>query len=93
MRKAKLLLLVLALGLALVFPWSCTYGKDVPRVDSDTLKSWLTDPQVIILDVRRPSDWQSSDKKIKGAVRQEPQEVKTWAASLPKDKKTVLYCA
>ena len=57
------------------------------------MKSWLSDPQVIILDVRQPKDWQSSDKKIKGAVRQDPKEVKTWAASLPKEKKIVLYCA
>ena len=57
------------------------------------MKSWLADPQVVILDVRAPDDWQGSDKKIKGAVRQDPKEVKTWAASLPKEKKIVLYCA
>lgn len=93
MKKAKLLALVMALGLALVFPWSCASGKDVPRVDQETLKGWLSDPQVVLLDVRAPSDWESSDKKIKGAVRQDPKDVKTWAASLPKDKKIVLYCA
>ena len=32
-----------------------------------------------------------SDKKIKGAVRQDPDEVKTWAANLPKDKKIIPY--
>jgi rhodanese-related sulfurtransferase len=93
MRKAKVWALMMVLGLALVFPWSCTYGKDAPRIDPDTLKSWLADPQVIILDVRRPRDWQSSDKKIKGAVRQEPEDVKVWAATLPKDKRIILYCA
>ena len=41
----------------------------------------------------RPKIGNVSDKKIKGAVRQDPNEVKTWAASLPKDKKIVLYCA
>ncbi len=93
MQQAKVWAMVLALTLMLAFPWSCASGKDVPRVAPETLKSWLTDPKVILLDVRKPSDWQSSDKKIQGAVRQEPQEVKTWAASLPKDKKIVLYCA
>ena len=68
-------------------------APEAPRVDKETLKSWLSDPQVVILDVRAASDWQGSDKKIKGAVRQDPKEIKTWAASLPKEKKIVLYCA
>lgn len=93
MRQARLWALVMAVGLALVIPWSCASGKDAPRVDPDTLKSWLADPQVIILDVRQPKDYESSDKKIKGAVRQEPKDVQVWAATLPKDKKIVLYCA
>jgi rhodanese-related sulfurtransferase len=93
MQKVKLWAMVMVLGLLLAVPWSCAWGKEAPIVDPETLKSWLTDPQVIILDVRQPRDWQSSDKKIQGAVRQEPEEVKTWAASLPKDKKIVLYCA
>jgi rhodanese-related sulfurtransferase len=65
----------------------------VPRVGKDTLKSWLGDPNVLLIDVRADNDWQSSDKKIKGAVRQDPKQTKTWAAGLPKDKKIVLYCA
>ena len=93
MNKAKLWTMVLAVTLLLAFPLSCAVGQDVPRLDKDTLKGWLSDPQVIVLDVRQPQDWQASDKKVKGAVRQEPNEVKTWAAGLPKDKKIVLYCA
>ncbi len=92
MKKATLWAMALA-ALLLGFSWSSASGQEVARVDPQTLKSWLTDPQVIILDVRQPGDWQSSDKKIKGAVRQEPNEVRTWAASLPKDIKIVLYCA
>ncbi len=93
MQKARLWAMVLAVGLMLAFTWSGAVGQKVPRLDKETLKSWLSDPQVIILDVRQPKDWDDSDKKIKGAVRQEPNEVKTWAATLPKDKKIVLYCA
>ena len=89
MRKVLLLVLVLAVSLSLTTP--CVAGKEAPKVDKDTLKSWLADPQVLIIDVRAGSSWEKSDKKIKGAVRQDPQKVKTWAASLPKDKKIVLY--
>jgi hypothetical protein len=93
MRTVKLWAMLMAVSLILVFPWSCTAGKDVPRLDQKTLKSWLSDPQVVILDVRKPKHWNASGKKIKGALRQDPQDVKAWAASLPKDKKIVLYCA
>ena len=68
-------------------------GKDVPRVDKDTLKSWLGDPNLLLIDVRLGGDWQGSDRKIKGAERRDPQKVKDWAGTLPKGKKIVLYCA
>ena len=90
MQTGKLWAMRLAVGLILVISWSCA-GKDLPLMDKETVKSWLSDPQVLILDVRAPKDWNVSDKKIKGAVRQDPYEVKTWAANLPKDKKIVLY--
>ena len=92
MKKARLWAMVLAVGLMLAFTCSCV-TENAPRLDKETLKSWLSDPKVIILDVRAPGDWDDSNKKIKGAVRQDPKEVKTWAATLPKDKKIVLYCA
>jgi rhodanese-related sulfurtransferase len=90
MQKLRLWAMRLAVGLILVIAWSCA-GRDLPLVDKETLKSWLSDPQVLILDVRAPKDWNVSDKKIKGAVRRDPDAVKTWAVNLPKDKKIVLY--
>jgi 3-mercaptopyruvate sulfurtransferase SseA len=93
MRKTRLWATVLALALMLAFPCACSSHENVPRLDKESLKGWLSDPQVIILDVRAPKDWEGSDQKIPGAVRQDPKEVKTWAASLPKDEKIVLYCA
>jgi rhodanese-related sulfurtransferase len=84
---------MLTVCLMLAFTWSCASGKDAPRLDKETLKTWLSDPKVMIVDVRSADDWKGSDKKIKGAVRQDPKESKTWAPTLPKDKKIVLYCA
>jgi 3-mercaptopyruvate sulfurtransferase SseA len=89
-------LVVLALAVFLVWEsWRVAYGadKDVPRVERETLKGWLGDPNLVLIDVRAAKDWQESDKKIKGAVRQDPEKTKTWAAGLPKEKKIVLYCA
>jgi 3-mercaptopyruvate sulfurtransferase SseA len=93
MQKAKLWTLTLAAGLLLVFLWGCGGGENAPRLERNTLKSWLSDPQVIIIDVRAPQDWDGSKKKIKGAQRRDLKEIKTWAATLPKNKKIVFYCA
>ena len=93
MQKTRSWTIAILVSLMLAFSWACTAAQEAPRVDKETLKTWLADPQVVILDVRATDDWQGSDKKIKGAVRQDPKAVQTWAASLPKDKKIVLYCA
>ena len=93
MQKTRLWAMVIVASLLLAFSGACAFGTEAPRVDKETLKSWLSDPQVVIVDVRTAKDWQGSQAKIKGAIRQDPKEVQTWAASLPKEKKIVLYCA
>jgi hypothetical protein len=93
MQKTKLWAMVIMVSLMLAFSWACSSAAEAPRVDKETVKGWLGNPQVIIVDVRAGNDWQDSKTKIKGAVRQDPKAVQTWAASLPKDKKIVLYCA
>jgi hypothetical protein len=90
-RKTKFWAKALAVSLILAFTWSCGSGEKAPLLDKTIIKSWLSDREVIILDVRAPKDWNVSDKKIQGAVRQDPDEVKTWVATLPKKKKIVLY--
>jgi len=86
-------LLVIAVSLMMAISWPLACAQEAPRLDKGTLKSWLGNPGVMIIDVRQPNDWQASDKKIQGAVREDPQAVDAWAANLPKDKKIVLYCA
>jgi hypothetical protein len=93
MRKIELWAGVIALCLMVLLPLTGARGAKAPRLDLPTLKGWLSDPQVIVLDVRDPQDWQSSSKKILGAMREDPYDVKTWAPLLPRGKKIVLYCA
>jgi rhodanese-related sulfurtransferase len=93
MRPRRLWLLVLMFSLLMASSWSCATAQEAPRVDKETLKSWLGNPEVMIIDVRQPRDWQGSDKKIKGTVREDPHAVNVWAATLPKNKKIVLYCS
>jgi rhodanese-related sulfurtransferase len=92
MRKGLLLALV---GVLLLLPLGAALAakQEVKHIDVETLKGMLGDPQVMIIDVRAPSSWADSDKKIKGAVRQDPGKVPTWAKTLPKDQKIVLYCS
>jgi rhodanese-related sulfurtransferase len=68
-------------------------AEDAPRITKEEVKALLGDPGVIILDARTGSSWNSSDKKIKGAVRVDPDNVASWAGSIPRDKKIVVYCS
>ena len=89
MRKILFLLLVVTVSLSLAAP--CLAGTETLRVDKETLKSWLDDPRVLIIDVRAGNSWVQSKKKIQGAIRKDPQNVGNWAPTLPTDKKIVLY--
>ncbi len=65
---------------------------DVPRISKETLKSELGNPRLVVIDVRTMGDWQSSQWKIQGAVREDPGDVETWQNKYAKDSKIVLYC-
>lgn len=64
-----------------------------PKITAEELKAKLDDPDVIILDVRRAGHWKASDRKIAGAVREDPKDVKNWSLRYPHDATLVLYCA
>ena len=83
------LLIFLVVGILATVAWSA----DVPRMKKDELKAMLDNPDLVIFDVRAQSDWKGDDSKIKGAVREDPESVKSWAEKYSKDKTFVLYCA
>ena len=72
---------------------SLSAAKDVPTITKEELKAQLDSSDVIILDARLGKDWKSSEFKIKGAMRANPNEFDKWAATYPKDKTLILYCA
>jgi rhodanese-related sulfurtransferase len=78
---------------AVVVPIATALAADVPRITKEQLKSKLADRDIVILDVRRSGDWKASPSKVKGAVREDPADVDSWAAKYPKEKTVVLYCA
>jgi hypothetical protein len=60
-------------------------------ISKEELKDRLDDPNLIILDVRRPQDWKKSGIKIKGAVQENPYNFKRWYSRYPKTKTIILY--
>jgi hypothetical protein len=83
------LLIFLMVGMLATF----VEAAGVPRMTKDELKAMLDNPDLVILDVRAKKDWTDSDSKIKGAVREDPESVKSWSGKYTKDKTFVLYCA
>jgi hypothetical protein len=68
-------------------------AADAPRMSKDELKSRLGDKGTVIIDVRVGTDWVMSGAKIKGAIREDPVGVASWAKKYPKQNTIVLYCA
>jgi rhodanese-like protein len=68
-------------------------GDDAPRIGKDDAKAMLGKAGTTIIDVRTLSDWKESTLKIKGAVREDPTAVESWASHYPKDRTLILYCA
>jgi hypothetical protein len=67
--------------------------QTVQKITVDQLNAMLANPDVAVIDVRTGIDWDSSEWKIKGAIREDPFDTDTWAKKYPKDKTLVVYCA
>ena len=84
------------LFLTLIVFWmglSLSAAANVSIITKEELKAKLDSSDVIILDARTGGDWKSSEFKIKGAIRANPNNFNKWAEIYPKDKTLILYCA
>ncbi len=84
--------------LSLIISFSMTIGllvpafsAEAPRMTKEELKALLGNPELVIIDVRYGRDWTNSDVKIKSAVREDPDDLKSWANKYSPDKTIVLY--
>ena len=89
--KGKLWMVTLLLFLAACAYTSTTRSGQASRMTADTLKGLLGSPDVTVIDVRLGRSWTESDVKIKGAIREEPGNVESWASKYAKDRTIVLY--
>jgi hypothetical protein len=88
----KILLVSAGLALGLLLTLDAT-AQEVPRITKEELRAMLDSPDLVIIDDRTGTDWDASEFKIKGAVREDPTKVDKWASKYPKDKPLVFYCA
>jgi rhodanese-related sulfurtransferase len=51
-----------------------------------------TKQEVMILDVRRKSDFEADTRMIPGALWRDPEQVEEWSKTLPKEQQIVIYC-
>ena len=65
----------------------------VPRMSKEELKARLGAPDLVVIDVRVAKDWEGSDRKVAGAVREDPASPEKWAGMYSREKTLVLYCA
>lgn len=94
MNKRKLSSLtfwVVVLIIASASPGTAVVTQEVPKMTKEELKANLNNKDFVIIDVRTPHDYDKSEKKIPGAIRENPMDVRYWYP-YPKDKTIVLYC-
>ena len=61
-------------------------------VDRETLKGWLGQSDLFLMDVRSATGWNNSIAKIEHAHRFDPEKLSKMVRDIPKNKKLVLYC-
>jgi hypothetical protein len=93
MRRRLFLLLTIFLTAALLSGMGKgPKAEEVPRMTVEELKAELGSPGLVVIDARSSKDWQASDRKIAGAVREDPSSPQRWAEKYAKDSRIVLYC-
>ncbi len=93
MTRSKFTLWILACLIFIVSTSLARGAEGVTSISKDQLKAELANPNVIVVDVRQPQAWDSSQWKIQGARRELPAEVGQWMTKYPKDKTIVFYCS
>ena len=66
-------------------------SEDFPAIYKEELSRHLDNDQVVIIDVR--DNWAASDRKIKGAQREDPNQVDSWQEEYDRATPIVLYCS
>jgi rhodanese-related sulfurtransferase len=77
----------------IVFTFGFARADDTHSMTKEQLLPMLGKSDVIIIDVRSKYDWDESNVKIEGAVREDGFKFGAWMKKYPKNKTIVIYCA
>lgn len=91
MRISAVLIGIIMVSGAIAFSATPALTQEAKTMSVDELKGMLGNTDVMVIDVRSATDWDSSNLKIKGAVREDPEKAETWMSKFPKDKILVFY--
>ncbi len=91
MRTATLALLTAFLGLLLVGADETPTPATAPQITKEKLKPMLGSKDLVVIDVRLDEQWRFSNRKLPGAVHENPTVPSTWMDKYPKDKTIVFY--
>jgi hypothetical protein len=91
MIRRKLALLTVFLGLMGLGAADKPPAEKAPRMTKEGLKSKLGSPDLVVVDIRLEEQWKFSNRKIPGAVHENPAVPDTWMNKYPKDKTLVFY--
>ena len=93
MTKASLLRIFLTWTYILAAGVTIAAGLPEPdKITKEELLPLLGKQDLTILDLRLPREWDASNIKIKGAVREDPYKPGQWLEKYPKDTMLVMYC-
>lgn len=93
----KNVFMLFSLSSLLLFFLACSpafkRSSNVPRITPEELLSRIESSRVTVIDVRQERDFTKTPYKIKGAVREDPSDIESWAGKYHRDTPIVLYCA
>jgi rhodanese-related sulfurtransferase len=93
MRGKRILLLTCFVWVSLISAdLALAAPPEADKITKEELLPLLGDPDVTIIDLRLPREWDTSDIKVKCAVREDPMKPGQWLDKYPKEKMLVLYC-
>lgn len=68
-------------------------AQQASRISKEEAVKLIGQSNVAIIDVRTGSEWQRSDAKIQGALREDPGTVKSWMHTFGKNETLIFYCS
>jgi rhodanese-related sulfurtransferase len=90
--KRALLLACFAWVSLIVADLALAAPPEADKITKEELLPLLGKPEVTIIDLRLPREWDATDIKVKSAIREDPMKPGQWLDKYPKEKMLVLYC-